>query len=154
MPEANLNDTTTRRTLLKGLGVYPVVAASLVGGTAIAGAVTANMAVVADPVPGLINGYRKAEAAHLAALAEDERSVGPTPSDEASLACYRHNEAFQALLETNPTTLAGAIALLSFLQELTVTDDWLFDGEPSDYFIPFIKNLAHALPRLSSGERI
>jgi hypothetical protein len=44
MAQADSINITTRRTLLKGLGAYPVVAGALVGGTAIAGTAITNAA--------------------------------------------------------------------------------------------------------------
>jgi hypothetical protein len=35
-------------------------------------------------------------------------------------------DAFWALIETNPTTFTGAVALLTFLNELAESDAWLF----------------------------
>jgi hypothetical protein len=48
MAQADSINITTRRTLLKGLGAYPVVAGALVGGTAIAGTAITNAAETPD----------------------------------------------------------------------------------------------------------
>ena len=59
-----------------------------------------SAAAATDPVPGLIDAFRKANAADLAAIAE-------TDMEDTEEECHAANDAFWALIETNPTTLAG-----------------------------------------------
>jgi hypothetical protein len=105
-----------------------------------------------DPVYDLIQAYRDASAAHTSALEEEARlSLVEDPAwwdEQASIACCAHQDAFWALIETNPTTLAGAAALLTFLHELTVDEEWMFDVDGGDLVVPLIANLAQTLPRL------
>ena len=138
----------TRRRLLTG-------AAGLVaGGTALA-MTSRSAATHCDPVYHLIETYQSAAVAHQSALDEGDRLQGMgllTPSEmyePACDACCAHNDAFWALIETNPTTLAGVVALLTFLNELAVTDPWVFDIDGGELVMPLIANLAQALPRLA-----
>jgi hypothetical protein len=147
-PHAEPTNNQTRRRLLAG-------AASLAaGGTALA--LTTKSAVTScDPVYYLIEAYRIASVAHQSALDEGSRLqrlglLKPSGMYEpACEACGAHNDAFWALIETHPTTLPGAIALLTFLNELAVADPWLFDVDGGELVMPLIANLARALPRLA-----
>jgi hypothetical protein len=138
MTQANSNNTTTRRDLIKGMGAYPIVAASLAAGTAATGAVTAGLAATEpaqkDPAFALIDAMRAADIVHCAAIdAQDEVEARyGVYSDEAREAqdrckamCDEVNAIAWNLATTPPATLAGVAAVLRFANEIEdAGGDW------------------------------
>lgn len=88
MHQADSN-TTTRRTLLKGLGAYPLVAGALAAGTATTGAVTAGLAkhvlIDSDPIFAAIETHKRAMAATDAAFARYDEVA--REAEKAGLRC-------------------------------------------------------------------
>jgi hypothetical protein len=83
-----------------------------------------------DPIFGMIEAYRKAEAAHRAALDEQNRLelLGDPLADSVSeQRCHDEFNAFDALLSAAATTVPGILAQLAYLQGIAESDAWMFD---------------------------
>jgi hypothetical protein len=83
-----------------------------------------------DPVFGLIEAHRMAQAAHLVALAEQnrlERIGDPTACSISDAEADAQIDAFNELIETAPTTLAGLQAWAPYLGEIMNAEEWMFD---------------------------
>jgi hypothetical protein len=93
---------------------------------------TAGPAALQDPVIGLIEAHRKAEAVHLASLRELERleKAGIEDSDVSEQPCHAEFEAFDALLAAGATTLPGLIAKLFYLQDIANREAWMLNDRP------------------------
>lgn len=104
-----------------------------------------------DPVFNLIEDHQKANAAHWAAIDEQNRleKLGEPEADSvAAAACRADNVAFVALMETEPTTFAGLVALLTYLNEIAEEGGaWRFEGEDSR-IVSLLANLAASVRRL------
>ena len=55
---------------------------------------------------------------------------------------------FLELLEIVPTTLAGVVALVTYLDEVNKQDPWKFED---NYATPLIGNLAEAFNRIAAA---
>jgi hypothetical protein len=105
-----------------------------------------------DPVFGLIEAHKsavatvdaiEAESSRLAALnppqyAETDEDIREPASVELGL--------FLELLEAVPTTLAGVVALVTYLDQVNKKDPWKFED---NYATPLIGALATAFSRLA-----
>jgi len=144
------NTSLTRRGALGG-AVAALAAGAAVNVTTIVVTRPAAADAAHDPVYDLIKAFHAASAAHTAALEEEARlalTEAPAWWDErAGIACVAHNAAFWALIETRPTTLAGVIALLNFLNELSASEDshLIVDVDGGGLVLPLVSTLADAL---------
>ena len=140
--------TMARRNFL-GSAVAALAAGAAVNITAIAATSPATAAY--DPIFELIAAHRKAYAEFLAALAERNRleELGDDPRHEDFEAdqCTAATDALYTLVDANPTTFAGLVALITHLKEFSETEGWMF--EDGGMALPLIANLAQALPRLA-----
>jgi hypothetical protein len=83
-----------------------------------------------DPVFGLIEAHRTAQAALLVALAEQnrlERIGDPTAYLVSDAEAEAQINAFVELIETAPPTLAGLQAWAAYLGEIMNAEEWMFD---------------------------
>ncbi len=141
-------NTLTRRSTLGALASL----AAIVPASAVAAAVSP-----CDPIFALIEGHKHARAEFAASLANE-----PPFSDKAAHAEWnrksfgpseREHDATAALLTTAPTTLAGAVALLRYI-EATDTDGEAYHstdcGDAGSAFSALIGSLIVALAPLVS----
>jgi hypothetical protein len=91
---------------------------------------TAGLAALYDPVFGLIEAHRKAEAAHIASLREQERLADIWHCDAAEQACHEEFRIFDALLVAAATTLPGLVAKLIYLQDIANREAWMLEDRP------------------------
>ena len=93
---------------------------------------TAGHAALQDPVLGLIEAHRKAEAVHRASLQEQERleRADIWNCDAAEQACHEEFRIFDALLAAGATTLPGLVAKLFYLQDIANRDAWMLTNRP------------------------
>jgi hypothetical protein len=125
----------TRRRFLAVAAVASVVSAGTLAAAAamdpnVPAAVTVPRHSRPDPVLGLIEAYRKAEAAHRAALDEQnrlEKISGLDASDLSEQPCHDEFDAFDALLSAEATTVPGIVAQLAYLQEIGERNAWMFN---------------------------
>ena len=119
----------------------------------VAGSVAATIAAPAiagpDPVFGLIETHRTARAAHFVALAEQTRldSIGDHRGANAitEAPCHAEMDAFNALIETAPRTLASLRVWAAYLEEIRSDEAWMFeDGGPT-----LVATFAQALANLA-----
>jgi hypothetical protein len=94
-----MTGTTSRRAMLAGIAATPAIAAASV---AVAGSSTP------DPIFAAIENYRQADERHCQACYESDEAA-----DEAGEVSY---QAMWRMAETVPTTAAGALAVLRFIQ--------------------------------------
>src|SRR5258708_19145878 len=95
---------------------------------------TAAPAGALDPVFGLIEAHRTAQAAHLVALAEQNRleQIGdPAAYLISDAEAAAQIDALNDLLETAPTTLAGLQAWAAYLGGIMNVGDWMFEAGPT-----------------------
>ena len=123
----------TRRRFLTVAAVASVVSAGTLAAAAamdpsVPLAVTTPRHSRPDPVFGLIEAHRKAEAAHLASLREQERleKAGIWQCDVAEQACHGELNAFADLVSVPATTLPGIHAKLTYLQDVARREPWMF----------------------------
>jgi hypothetical protein len=122
-----------------------------------AGSATARSAAIApaslldDPVFGLIAAHKKIVGTLNAIAAEINRAVEIDEqialekgalSDQSSV----EMDLFLELTEAVPTTLAGVVALVTYLDEINKTDPWKFED---NYATPVIGALAEAFSRIA-----
>jgi hypothetical protein len=119
-------DPTRRRFL-------SVTAGLAAGGTALALVIPPAPAAAAfDPILDAIEAHRTARVALLGALAEQNRleEIGDRSGHWlASVACHAATEAFDRLIATAPTTLAGLQAWAAQLDEIRHAEAWMFEDE-------------------------
>jgi hypothetical protein len=143
----------TRRAIVAGATAMPAVAAL----PAIAGAAQP------DPIFAAIAAHRTAWAAVDAAAIRLDDEGAPQEKEEAELRPLSdvEDEAQTALIDTEPTTMAGVVALLRHLAAhdasgLELIGEYHDDGDPAvskthgasaSYF--FHRNLANAIERLA-----
>ena len=111
-PPTNTPIDTTRRGFLGG------TAAALAAGTAVNVAALATIrpaAAASDPIFALIEEHKKANADFYAALKVVPGTLDPDPEKE-ELFGSREGEARWTLTSTAPTTLAGLLALLAYIE--------------------------------------
>ena len=125
------------------------VSATLAGTAVAAAPLTFAKASAPDPVFAALEAYRSAFDAHMAACdATDATQPGPerTTALAAQMqACEADSEAWWALIETQPTTTAGLIALVRFLADHPAT----FDLEACTSTV--MRTIAGSLEAMSSG---
>jgi hypothetical protein len=85
-----------------------------------------------DPVFGLIEAHRKADAAHLAAIKELDRlekihGFGGGHGAITQKPCDDENDAFEILVGAAATTVLGLLAKLAYLQEIAEREAWMLD---------------------------
>ena len=88
--------------------------------------------VLPDPIFGIIEAQRTAQAAFLAALAEQtrlERIGDPAANWITEAPCHAAMDAFIELIETASTTLAGLAAWASCLDEIASVEAWMVEEE-------------------------
>jgi hypothetical protein len=142
--------TSRRRFLTQAAGVAAGSAVLALATIPPALAATAPTAAL-DPVFGLIAAHREAVAVVRAMEAEATR--------QSDLGIYVETEAnditepasaelglFVELTETVPTTLAGVVALVTYLDEINKQDPWKFED---NYATPLIGALATAFNRMA-----
>jgi hypothetical protein len=98
-----------------------------------------------DSVFGLIEAHKMADAAHDAALAEQNRLelIGDPDADWVTEApCHSAMASFNDLIETAPVTFAGLVAWSSYLDEI---DPWMFEERGPT----LVATLAEALGNLA-----
>jgi hypothetical protein len=142
MAQADFNNSTTapvdttRRRFLAVAAVGSVVgvgsdkAAMLVPNVPQAVTVPHVSPALHDPVFGLIEAHRKAEATHLAAIKElDQLDKTPGFKDWGitEQPCHDEFNAFDALLAAAATTLPGILAKLAYLQDIAEREAWMFN---------------------------
>jgi hypothetical protein len=122
-------DSTRRRFLSQAAGV---AAGSAVLALAMIQPVSAVAAPAStlDPVFGLIEAHRTAQAAYLVALAEHtrlDRLGDPDAYLISEAPCDAQNDAFSDLIETAPTTFAGLVAWATYLDQFRQVEAWMFE---------------------------
>jgi hypothetical protein len=143
-------DSTRRRFLTNAAGVAAggtVLALATIPPAPAAGASVSAL----DPVFALIAAHREADTAVNAIVAEIDRTDETdkiVALEEGALADLGSVELglFLELLEAVPTTLAGVIALVAYLDEIEKKDHWKFED---NYATPLIGNLAEAFKRIA-----
>jgi hypothetical protein len=108
-----------------------------------------------DPVFALIAAHREVDATVHAI----EHAIEAELARQSDLGSYVETEAnditehasaemdrFLSLLDTVPTTLAGMIVLVAYLDEIEKRDHWKFED---NYATPLIGNLAEAFSRMA-----
>jgi NADPH-dependent 2,4-dienoyl-CoA reductase/sulfur reductase-like enzyme len=113
MSKADISTTLirSRRAVLAGIAS----AAALPIAAAASSTVALPTPSAADPFFAAIDAYRRVDAEYMAHKG---------PEDIPDELCDRHSDAFDAVLQTRPTTLAGLVALTTFVR------DW------TDYLLP------------------
>jgi hypothetical protein len=144
-PISQVDATSRRRFLSLAAGVAA-------GGTVLALATfppalaTVAPASPLDPVYGLIEAHRQAQAAHIIALAEQDRleRIGdPAAGGIAEGPCHADMDAFNDLIETAPTTFAGLVAWASYLDEIGKVDPYLFGDEGRTLVVVLVEALGN-----------
>jgi hypothetical protein len=85
-----------------------------------------------DPVFGIIEAHRTAQAVFLAALAEQsrlERIGDPAANSITEAPCHAAMDAFNKLIETAPATFAGLAAWASCLDEIASVEAWMVEEQ-------------------------
>jgi hypothetical protein len=138
-------DPTRRRFLSQAAGIAA-------GGTALALATGSPRPAAAaptsplDPVYGLIEAHRQAQSAHIIALEEQSRleQIGDPAADGiAEGPCDADMDAFNALIETAPTTFAGLVAWASYLDEIRRVEPWMFEEEGQTLVVTLVEALGN-----------
>jgi hypothetical protein len=140
-------DSTRRRFLSQAAGVAT-------GGTVLAlatippGASLAAPAGALDPVFALIAAHQEVDATVHAIEAESLRRLDLGIDDSIDITESSGTEMglFLELLEAVPTTLAGVVALVTYLDEVNKKDPWKFED---NYATPLIGALAMAFNRMA-----
>jgi hypothetical protein len=103
-----------------------------------------------DPVFALIAAHRDVNATVHAIEAEAERllSLGIDDTIDITGPSGAEMDLFLELLEIVPNTLAGVVALVTYLDEIHKKDPWKFED---NYATPLIGNLAEAFNRFSAA---
>jgi hypothetical protein len=158
MAQATSNNSITAPVDPTRRGFLSQAAGAAVGGTVLAlSAIPPTPAAAApagalDPVFALIAAHKqimetvRATAAEIRHPTEDEASAmekgvfAEQNSDEFEL--------FVELTEAVPTTLAGVVALVTYLDEINKRDPWKFEDS---YATPVIGNLAAAFSRIAAS---
>jgi hypothetical protein len=123
-------DATTRRRFLSQTAGIAAGGAVLALATISPAAAAAAPAGTLDPVFGLIQAHRSAQATYLVALAEQTRLEEldvPKAYLISDAPCGAQIDAFNDLVGTAPTTVAGLQAWASYLGEFMNAEDWLFE---------------------------
>ena len=144
-PPTNAPVDTTRRHFLT---VAAAGAASAIAAPALPAVSTI------DPVFDLIEIHRKAEATHLAALAELNRleKSGDHDSDWITeKPCHDEFEAFDTLLSAPATTLRGLEAKLAYLQDIAEQQAWMLNDR-DDAAIRLLEGFAASVAALAGAQ--
>jgi hypothetical protein len=121
------------------------------GGTAALLAIPAA-AAVHDPVYGLIENHKMANAALIAVLREKGRveEAGQSFDDDLELAALdAEDAALTELIETVPPTLGGVVASMVYITEAAEHDSHRYQG---DELLPLLANLCEALQDIEAGK--
>ena len=92
------------------------------------------MAGPLDPIHGIMDGHRAARLAHSASLIEHNRleELGDRDAGRVSeQPCSDECDAFDRLMGTAPTTVAGLSAWIAYLDEIRRADPWMFEDLPT-----------------------
>jgi hypothetical protein len=146
-PISQVDATSRRRFLTNAAGVAA-------GGAALALATIPPVSAVAapaspaDPVFALIASHREVDATVHAIEAESHRRLDLGIDDPIDITESSGTEMglFLELLEAVPTTLAGVVALVTYLDEVNKKDPWKFED---NYATPLIGALATAFNRMA-----
>jgi hypothetical protein len=146
-PISQVDATSRRRFLTNAAGLAA-------GGTALALAIPpAPSAAAFDPVFDLIAAHREVNATVHAIEAEATRQSDlgiyvETEANDITEHASAEMDLFLRLLDIVPTTLAGVIALVAYLDEIEKRDHWKFED---NYATPLIGNLAAAFSRIAAS---
>jgi hypothetical protein len=148
-PPTNTPVDTTRRHFLLAVGGGT---AAMLAATIPEPAATAPASPL-DPVFALIAAHRDVNATVHAIEAEatQQSDLGiyvETEANDITEPASAEMDLFLELLEVVPTTLAGVVALVTYLDEIHKTDPWKFED---NYATPLIGNLAQAFNRFSAA---
>jgi hypothetical protein len=142
----------SRRAILAGAASVPALASP---------AAFASAPVAVDPIYAAIAAHRTANFEY-----HDDENIVDEDHPQYDKEMWRLSDATKAaafnLCDVQPTTIAGAIALLNYYAEVTVShgatgEDWPMEREdkqdgiekPFDYFLT--RNVARALGNISAG---
>jgi hypothetical protein len=156
MAQADSDNSTTMPVVQSRRRFLSQAAGVAAGGTVLALATippapaAAAPASPLDPVFALIAAHKKIVATVNAVVAEINRAVEIDKKialEEGALSEQGSVEMdlFLELLEIVPTTLAGVVALVTYLDEINKQDSWKFED---NYATPLIGNLAEAFSRI------
>jgi hypothetical protein len=143
--------TSRRRFLTNAAGVAAGGAVLALAAIPPSPAAIAPASLLDDPVFGLIAAHKKIVGTLNAIAAEINRAVEIDEqialekgalSDQSSV----EMDLFLELTEAVPTTLAGVVALVTYLDEINKTDPWKFED---NYATPVIGALAEAFSRIA-----
>jgi hypothetical protein len=139
------NTPTTRRGFLSN------TAGLAAGGTALALAIPAPAAAAFDPVFDLIAPHKKIVVTVTAIQDEIDRAVEIDRKVELEEGAFADQNSiemglFLELTAAVPTTLAGVVALVTYLDQINRTDPWKFED---NYATPLIGALATAFNRMA-----
>jgi hypothetical protein len=147
------NTTTTRRSFLsrtaRGAAGSAVLALATIPPASAISAQT-GLAASPDPVFALIADHKKIQAEVDAIEAELIQGLAlgtPQPDDYDPIAepASVEMDLFLELIEAVPTTVAGAVALVIYLDHVNKKDPWKFED---NYATPLIGTLATAFKRI------
>lgn len=131
-------DPTRRHFLSQAAGVA-TGGAVLALATIPPAAATAAPASPLDPVYRLIEVHRVAAAAHATALKEQAHRE----DWDTEAACRADMDAFDILIETAPTTLAGLVAWAAYLDEVRAVEAWMFEGQGPALVVTLVEALGN-----------
>jgi hypothetical protein len=142
-------ESTRRRFLSQAAGVTAGSAVLALATIPPARAVAAPAGPL-DPVFGLIAAHRDVNATVHAIEAEATRQSDlgiyvETEANDITEHSSAEMDLFLSLLDIVPTTLAGVIVLVAYLDEINKQDPWKFED---NYATPLIGNLAAAFSRI------
>ena len=156
MPEADSNHTTIPHSAptVASRRSFLTKAAGVAAGSAVLATATippASATDVSDPVFGLIASHKKIMGTVNPIAAEINRTVEIDKIDELQQGAFAEQngvefDLFIALTEAVPTTLAGVVALMTYLDEVNKKDPWKFED---GYATPLIGALAAAFNRMA-----
>jgi hypothetical protein len=151
MAQANSNNSTPAPLDSTRRGFLSRAAGLAAGGTALALAIPSARAAD-DPVFALIAAHREINATVHAIEAETSRrlSLGIDDHIDITVPSGAEMDLFQELLEMVPTTLAGVVALVTYLEHVNKKDPWKFEDNDAT---PLIGSLATAFNRMAVAAR-
>jgi hypothetical protein len=104
-----------------------------------------------DPVFGLIEAHRRANAAHESDLDEQtrlERLGDPVADSLGEQSCHAAFAAFDELLSGVATTVPGIVAQLAYLQDIATREAWMFTDR-DDAAINLLKGFAASIANVA-----
>jgi hypothetical protein len=145
MAQADCNISTRSPIDSTRRGFLSQAAALAVGGTALALAVPPKARAADDPVFALIAAHREINA-RVHAIEADPNET----NDITELASAEMDLFLELIDDVVPTTLAGVVALVTYLDEVNKQDPWKFED---NYATPLIGSLATAFNRMAVAAR-